>query len=104
MAAGNKRTGRKTLGILALFAALWGCTTRENMPANALERQAYPGCVYIDTLAANADMGAFQIHPKLSRDGRESILERAQILEATHIVWLADHPFGAAAMVYRCGR
>jgi len=47
-------------------------------------------------------MGAFQIHPKLTFDGRDRVLRRAEMLNATHVVWLADQPIGSVATAYHC--
>jgi hypothetical protein len=72
-------------------------------PVAVAEEKVVKECVYIDTLSENSDMGAFQIHPKFSSSVREKVLKRAEMLGATHLVWLADYPVGACAMVYYCG-
>jgi hypothetical protein len=48
-------------------------------------------------------MGAVQIHSKLTYDARDKVLRRAEMLKATHVVWLADYPSGASVMAYHCG-
>jgi hypothetical protein len=90
-------------GLLALIA-LWGCAAHGPIPVAVVERQAVGECTFLDTLAANSDMGAFQIHPKLTYEGRDHVLRLAQMMDATHVVWLADYPFGSAALAYRCGK
>jgi hypothetical protein len=47
-------------------------------------------------------MGTFQIHPQLSDRLRREVLRRAQMIDATHVEWLADFPFGKAALAWRC--
>jgi hypothetical protein len=67
------------------------------------EEKGVSRCTYIDTISENTDMGAFQIHPKFSSDVHDKVLQKAERLGATHIVWLADYAIGASAMVYYCG-
>jgi hypothetical protein len=59
-------------------------------------------CTYLGTLAENSDMGAFQIHPKLAYEGRDMVLRKAEMLNATHVVFLADYPSASAASAYSC--
>jgi hypothetical protein len=94
----------KILSGLLWLIALWGCAAHGPMPVAVVERQAVGECTFLDTLAANSDMGAFQIHPKLAYEGRDHVLRLAQMMDATHVIWLADYPFGSAALAYRCGK
>jgi hypothetical protein len=87
-----------------LCAVLWfflsGCTATSRV--GVAEERAVCGCTYLDTLSEISDMGRFQVHPKFSFAASESVLRRAEALGATHVVWVGDYPFGAAAMAYRC--
>jgi len=83
--------------------ALSGCAAKPLYTVSAAEEKAVVNCTYIDTISENSDMGAIQIHPKLTYDARDHVLRRAEALNATHVVWLVDYPLGAAAMAYRCG-
>jgi hypothetical protein len=47
-------------------------------------------------------MGAPQINPKFTYDAQERVLRKAEMMDATHLVWIGDYSFAAAAMVYRC--
>jgi hypothetical protein len=87
-----------------LIGVLAGCTTNAPYTVAVAEETILTRCTYIGTLAENSDMGAFQIHPKFNSEVREKVLQKAEMLGATHLAWLADYPFGAAAMVYYCGQ
>lgn len=81
-----------------------GCMHQAPYTVAVAEEKTVAHCAYIDTISENSDMGAFQISPKLTYDGRDKVLERAEMLGATHVVWLADYPFGSSAMAYYCGK
>jgi hypothetical protein len=83
--------------------AAGGCVSKSPYTVVAAEEKMVMQCTYIDTIAENSDMGAIQIHPKLTYDASDKVLRRAEMLKATHVVWLGDYPFGAAAMAYNCG-
>jgi hypothetical protein len=80
-----------------------GCVSQPPYTVAVAEEKVVMNCAYIDTLSENSDMGAVQIHPKLTYDARDKVLRRAEMLKATHVVWLADYPSGASAMAYHCG-
>lgn len=86
-----------------MVSALSGCVSRPPYTVSVAEEKAVMDCAYIDTIAENSDMGAIQIHPKFTYDARDKVLRRAEMLNATHVVWVADYPFGAAVMAYHCG-
>lgn len=96
----DMRMGAGMMLALAAAAAI-GCAGTPSTVAVAEERMLRH-CTYIATIAENSDMGAFQIHPKLSYDGRGMVLRKAEMLNATHVVFLADQPSAAAAMAYYC--
>lgn len=88
--------------MLALaMAVAAGCAGGPHTVAVAEERMVRH-CTYIATIAENSDMGAFQIHPKWTYDGRDMVLRRAEMLNATHVVFLADYPSASAGMAYHC--
>ena len=90
--------------VLALLTwASNGCVSKAPYTVSVAEEKAVWNCAYIDTISENSDMGALQIHPKLAYDARDKVLRRAEALNATHVVWLADYPFGASVMAYDCG-
>ena len=89
--------------LLVLVGTFAGCTTKAPYTVAVAEEKVVSHCTYIDTISENSDMGAFQIHPNFNFDVRDKVLNRAEMLGATHVVWLADYPIGASAMVYYCG-
>jgi hypothetical protein len=89
--------------LLALAAvAIAGCTAAGSYSVAVADERMVRHCKPIATLAENSDMGAFQIHPKLTYDGRDMVMRRAEMLNATHVVFLADTPSGSAAIAYSC--
>jgi hypothetical protein len=90
--------------LTALMGAMTGCAAKSPYTVAVAEEKMVGHCAYIDTISANSDMGAIQIAPKFTYDARDQVLERAEMVGATHIVWLADHSFGSSAMAYYCGK
>lgn len=91
----------------ALAVLMWawtGCMSKAPYTVSVAEEKTVAHCTYIDTISENSDMGALQISPKFTYDARDKVLERAEMMGATHIVWLADYPFGSSAMAYYCGK
>ena len=89
-----------TLALAA--AAIAGCAANGPYSVAVAEEIMVRHCTYIATLSENSDMGSFQIHPKFTYDGREMVLRKAEMLNATHVVFLADYPSGSAALAYHC--
>jgi hypothetical protein len=79
-----------------------GCAAQSTYSMVECEEEMVTPCTYLATIAENSDMGAFQIHPKYSYSGRDKVFKKAEMLHATHVVWLAEYPFGSAATAYRC--
>ena len=89
--------------ILILIPILAACTKYRPRPSIAItEEKMVAGCVYLDTLSENSDMGKIQLHPKHTYDAQEIVIMRAVRLGATHIVWLHNYPSGSAAEAYQC--
>jgi hypothetical protein len=89
--------------VLALAAAaMAGCAANAPYSVAVAEEIMVRHCTYIATLSENSDMGSFQIHPKFTYDGRDMVLRKAEMLNATHVVFLADYPSGSAALAYHC--
>ena len=87
-------------GLIALM--LTGCICGGPHRVTESEERLVANCAYIDTVTAFSDLGPFQINPILADEGRDKVLHRAEALNATHIVWLGDYYFGAAAIAYYC--
>jgi hypothetical protein len=89
--------------MLALAMTLMtGCAVGPPYAVAVAEERMVSHCTYIATISENSDMGAFQIHPKFIYDGRDIVLRRAEMLNATHVVFLADYPSASAVMAYHC--
>ncbi len=63
-------------------------------------------CQYLDTISETSDPGKFVTDYHLAEyfDGELKVLQRANNMEATHIVWLYNYPIGSAASAYRCAK
>ena len=89
--------------LLILILMLTACTKYRPRPSVAVtEEKMISGCVYLDTLSENSDMGKIQLHPKHTYDAQELVIKRAVRLGATHIVWMHNYPSGSAAKAYQC--
>lgn len=103
----SKRTGAgmAALGLgtaAALIACLSACCWTSPYHAAAVDESQAAHCQYMGTAAVITDMGAPQLHPKFHCDARNRVLQQAEMMAATHVVWLGDYPFAAAAAAYRC--
>ena len=61
--------------VLAL-TVIAGCAAGGPYSVAVAEERMVRHCTPIGTLSENSDMGAFQIHPKLTYDGRYMVLRR----------------------------
>jgi hypothetical protein len=91
---------RGVTAVLILIAC--ACSWNEPYSVSVGAGPAMSRCERLATVAAIADMGAFQIHTKYQYDAQESVLRQAEMMAATHVVWVGDYPFAAAADAYRC--
>ena len=65
------------------------------------EAQMVQDCQYLNTFASNADPG--RLFPKYrDRDAEQSVLYKADVIGATHVVWVYNYQIGSAAELYRC--
>ena len=90
------------IGIIGLF----GCTRNRVPDLRVAEETMIQDCQYIDTISESSDPGKFVTSYQLNRywDGELKVMERASNMQATHIVWMFNHPIGSSAAVYRCTR
>ena len=94
----------KKLLLLFLLFFVWACASQERyVHLLSAEEQMVKDCQYLDTLSETLDPGRFL--PKYrANDAEREVLQRADQLGATHIVWIHNyHRLGSAAMAYRCG-
>ena len=61
-------------------------------------------CDYLDTISETSDPGKPVTSYKYYKyyDGELKVLERADNMGATHLVWLYNYPIGSSASAYRC--
>jgi hypothetical protein len=81
-----------------------GCTKNRFPNIVVAEEAMVQDCQYLDTISQTSDPGKFVIDYELADyyDGELKILERANNMTATHIVWLYNYPIGSSASAYRC--
>ncbi|MFO7707997.1 MAG: hypothetical protein R6V84_07470 [Desulfobacterales bacterium] len=104
---GPKRTeaGMAAWGVgaaAALIALLSACSWYAPYTVAAVSESQTARCQYLGTAAAIADMGAPQVNPRFRCDAEHRVLRQAEMMAATHVVWLGNYPFAAAAAAYRC--
>ena len=61
-------------------------------------------CSYLDTISEISDPGKMIFPSKYANPygGELRVLERANRMGASHIVWMYNYPFGSSASAYRC--
>jgi hypothetical protein len=87
------------------FILVSGCTNRfPNL--FVAEEKMMRDCQYLDTISESSDPGKFVTSYQFVEyyDAELKVLERANNMEATHIVWLYNQPIGSSAAAYRCVR
>jgi hypothetical protein len=90
--------------ILSGIFFLFGCAKTKFPDLSVAEEKMMMDCQYLDTISETSDPGKFVTNYQFVRyyDGELKVLERANNMEATHIVWMYNHPIGSSASAYRC--
>ena len=90
--------------ILCGVILLSGCTNNRFPNLFVAEEKMVRDCQYLDTISESSDPGKVVTNYQLVEyyDGELKVLERANNMEATHIVWMYNHPIGSSACAYRC--
>ena len=90
--------------ILTGFTLLSGCTKTQFPELLVAEEKMMQDCKYLDTISETSDPGKFVTSYQFVKyyDGELKVLERANNMEATHIVWMYNHPIGSSASAYSC--
>ena len=98
-----QKTIRKWI-ILFGFILLSGCTNNRFPNLFVAEEKMVQDCQYLDTISESSDPGKFVTNYQFVEfyDGELKVLERANNMQATHIVWMYNHPIGSSASAYRC--
>jgi len=86
------------------FILLSGCKNYRFPNLVVSEENMVRDCQYLDTISESSDPGKFVTNYQLVEfyDGELKVLERANNMQATHIVWMYNHPIGSSASAYRC--
>ncbi len=86
------------------FILLSGCTKNRFPNLFVAEEKMVRDCQYLDTISESSDPGKFVTNDQFVEfyDGELKVLERANNMQATHIVWMYNHPIGSSASAYRC--
>ena len=100
MLKGNPLRWMIFIGLLILS----GCNNNRFPNLSVAEEIMVQDCQYLVTVSETSDPGKFATNYQFVRyyDGELKVLERANNMEATHIVWMYNHPIGSSASAYRC--
>jgi len=87
-----------------LIIVFCSCTKYRFPNLRVAEEKMVRDCQYLDTISESSDPGKFVTNYQFDEffDGELKVMERANNMEATHIVWMYNHPIGSAASAYRC--
>jgi hypothetical protein len=90
--------------ILFGIALISGCPKNRFPDLYVAEENMMLECEYLDTISESSDPGKFVTSYQFVKyyDGELKVIERANNMAATHIVWMYNHPIGSSASVYRC--
>ena len=90
--------------ILILLVFLSACTKYRFPNIVSAGERMVCDCSYLDTISEISDPGKLIFPAKYSNpyDGERKVLERANNMGASHIVWMYNYPFGSSASAYRC--
>lgn len=91
--------------VLFGFIFLSGCTANRFPNLAVAEENMVRHCQYLDTISESSDPGKIVTNYQFAEfyDGELKVLQRANNMQATHIVWMYNHPIGSSASAYRCG-
>ena len=87
--------------VIPFFAA---CTPNRFTNLVVAEDGLVQNCCYLDTISETSDPGKSIINYKYYKyyDGELKVLERADNMGATHLVWLYNSAIGSSGSAYRC--
>ena len=90
--------------VLLMILVFSACTGNRFPDLVVAEEDMVSNCQYLATISEISDPGKFVTDYHLARfyDGELKVLERAENMKSTHIVWLFNHPIGSSASAYRC--
>ncbi len=89
-----------------IFIPFFVACAQNRVPNLVIAEEGMVGtCEYLDTISETSDPGKPITNYKHYKyyDGELKVLERADNIGATHLVWLYNYPIGSSASAYRCG-
>jgi hypothetical protein len=91
----------KKLLIFILLASTWACVQTSPPAVITTQEKMVQDCRYLDTISEISDPGRF-LPEYRENDAEIKVLQRADQLGGTHVVWLYHYRIGSAALVYSC--
>jgi hypothetical protein len=90
--------------LFSVLFLLWSCAQNRFSNLVIAEEKMVQDCRHLDTISEQSDPGNLIFPYKYGKfyDGELKVLERADHLGATHVVWVYNYPIGSSASVYRC--
>lgn len=90
--------------ILSGFIILSSCASNRVPDLFVAEENMVQDCQYLGTISETSDPGKFITSYQFVKyyDGELKVLQRADNMAATHIVWAYNYPIGSSASAYRC--
>ena len=90
--------------IFSGFIILSSCTSNRFPNLFVAEENMVQDCQYLDTISETSDPGKLITSYQFVKyyDGELKVLQRADNMAATHIVWAYNYPIGSSASAYRC--
>lgn len=96
----------KKLVFFFVLLFLCACTQNRFPSLVVAEEGMVQDCHYLDTISDISDPGKMVLPYKYGKfyDGELKVLERANHMGATHVVWIYNYSIGSSASVYRCDK
>ena len=94
-----------TKWIILIALPLFVACTQNRFPNLVIAEEGMVNtCYYLDTISETSDPGKPIISYKYYKyyDGELKVLERANNMGATHLVWLYNYAVGSSGSAYRC--
>ena len=91
--------------IIIIGIPLLGACTQNRFPNLVVaEEGMVTNCTYLGTISETSDPGKPLTSYKYYKyyDGEMKVLERADYMGGTHLVWLYNYHIGSSGAVYRC--
>ncbi|MCU0539415.1 MAG: hypothetical protein MUF46_05950 [Desulfobacterales bacterium] len=90
------------LGLVLGVAMAAACSWHEPYTVAVSVEPMMARCRNLGSVMALTDMGSLQINPKFRYGAQDAVLRTAEMMAATHVVWVSDHHFAAVLDAYHC--